>query len=80
MNDAKAKSEFFDLILKKHGYYEAKNEVVYDKRKDDSTFVRKGLKASESSIEDSKAKVNKLKKQLMDEEQNLLKLYKNKNK
>jgi hypothetical protein len=76
MNDTKAKSQFFDKILKRHAIYQAKYDIVSNKNSDEEHSH--GSLTTGSSIEQSKAKIEKLKKQLMEEENNLLNLYKHK--
>lgn len=76
MNDTSAKSEYFDKILKRHALYQAKYDIVSDKNSENHSYG--SLTTASTSIEQSKIKIEKLKKQLMEEENNLLNLYKHK--
>jgi hypothetical protein len=68
--------------MKRHGYYKAKYDILYQRNKTERKTTYKSLskmdKGIKSEIESQKNKINSLKKQLLDEENNLLKLYKSK--
>lgn len=73
------KNGMFDYILKRHGYYKAKFEVLFE-RKNKTNQLRESLSPSrdrESQIMQKKKKIENLKKELYTEEKILLELYKN---
>jgi hypothetical protein len=77
------KNSTFDFVLKKHGYYKAKYEILYQRSKesDDNEKSKESKNtpsqkpALETNIKLSKDKILKLKKQLLEEEKNLLNIY-----
>jgi hypothetical protein len=92
MKDSKMKNELFDYILKRHGYYEAKFEILFNRSKSDkksshdikTTTIQinqdKNIERIDLQIQNSKDKINNFKQKLLEEERNLLSLYNIKNK
>jgi hypothetical protein len=71
----------FDNIMKKHGFYEAKYEILYQRSREEklSKYQAEGRPGLEINILQSKNKIENLKKQLITEEKNLLNMYNKKN-
>ncbi len=71
----------FDNIMKKHGFYEAKYEILYQRSREEklNKYQTEGRPGLEINILQSKNKIENLKKQLLSEEKNLLNLYNRKN-
>jgi len=68
----------FDYIMKRHGYYKSKFEILYERNKGIKKLP--GGKGIKSEIEQKKRSIRNLKQQLINEENSLLNLYKNRDK
>jgi hypothetical protein len=68
--------------LKKHGFYEAKYEILFQRNREENLNKSnsEGRSGLEINILQSKNKIENLKKDLLKEEKKLLNLYNTKNK
>jgi hypothetical protein len=68
------KDDIYNFLIRKHSLYQSKFQVLDNKIHKQSKFSSKSN--LEESIKRSQAKINNLKKELMEEEKFLLRLYK----